>query len=126
MKDDVNKRLCELLGICWHEQVDVSTLECKHCGKSMLFPWEQNPDFSNPIEVLKVMKSRSDWFDFVSTIGGYEAYGGKPIEDQSTLDVKFDDEPINGSEWILVDLLLTPGALRDKAIEWMEERHERL
>ena len=118
---DANRRFAELAGICWHEQRDPYVASCEKCGKI-----EENPDFSNPIEVLKVMKSRSDWFDFVSTIGGYEAYGGKPIEDQSTLDVKFDDEPINGSEWILVDLLLTPGALRDKAIEWMEERHERL
>jgi hypothetical protein len=110
-----NRRFAELAGIEPEQRCSYATGEY----------YELYPDFSNPIEVLKVMKKREDWFDFVATIGGYQAYQGKPIDDdQSTLVVKFDDEPIEGSEWILVDLLLTPGALRDKASQWMEGKHE--
>ena len=94
---DTNRRFAELAGICWHEQRDPYVASCEKCGKI-----EENPDFSNPIEVLKVMRKREDWFAFCASFNTY---------DFSTMYDCF---------------LLTPGALRDKAIQWMEERHERL
>ena len=63
-------------------------------------------DFSSPIEVLRVMKAREDFDLFVGKINAF------------SLDE--DGDPINDA--IPVDLLLTPGALRDKAIEWMEAK----
>ena len=64
MSDDLNKRLCEKLGICWHEQIDHGTLQCKHCGHEMLLT--RNPDFiTDPLSLLRIMREREDWIDFV-------------------------------------------------------------
>jgi len=53
-------------------------------------------DYSDPIEVLRVMRAREDWFTFCASFNTYDFA-------------------------MMVDTyLLTPGALRDKAIEYME------
>jgi site-specific recombinase len=65
---DINKELAVLLGLCWHEQVDRNTMECKHCHESMLFPWQRNPDFtadSGKIELLRLMKTRECLKEFL-------------------------------------------------------------
>ena len=70
-KDELNKELCKLLGICWHEWVenkghDAEPLMCKKCWK---YPEEvgQNPDFATPegiVQLLGIMESREDYEDF--------------------------------------------------------------
>jgi hypothetical protein len=66
-----------------------------------LYWWKfDNPDFTDAREVLKVMKCRGDWFEFCASLNTYDF------------------------ALIADKLLLTPGALRDKAIEWMEGKHD--
>ncbi len=93
-----NRRFAELAGICFHEQINSQTLQCKHCGESMLFPWQQNKDFSIPIEVLKVMREREDYGSFRRLL----------------ICTFFDD--------FYAPILDTTGKLRDLAIEFMEGR----
>jgi len=97
---DQNKRFHTLAGLCWHEQMDSQTLQCKHCGKSMIFVWEDNPDYkADPREVLKVMIAREDYFVFYS-------------------------ECLHDAD--IIELILdTTGLLRDAAIKWMEGRKEK-
>ena len=116
MKDDVNKRLCELLGICWHEQVDDQTLQCKHCGAPMLFPWHQNPDFTSEkgrIDLLKRirgMKGLDNFFLF---------YGEMQREE-------FGELPMVGLEFtsIFIDSIMLDdnGALARVALEFLEAK----
>lgn len=64
---EMNKRLCELLGICWHEWVDnVGHQSCNHpkmCKHCWSYPVEvdENPDFVSPagrIDLLRRMRER--------------------------------------------------------------------
>jgi len=107
---DLNKRFAELAGICWHE-LDGSIyhpLGCS-CGHEPYTDCE-NPDFSSPIEVLRVMKARKDWAEFVD----YLKMFGQAIIVPASMPTCID------FHYLYIDLLLTPGALRNKAIEWME------
>ncbi|MFA5037910.1 MAG: hypothetical protein WC479_12135 [Candidatus Izemoplasmatales bacterium] len=102
MKDDVNKRLCELLGMCWHEQIDNQTLQCKHCGAPMLFPWQQNQDFVSPsgrIDLLKRMRERGD----------FQYFTQYAFPDKASL-------------WDLI--LDNTGALSQVALEFLEASHD--
>ena len=100
---DPNQRFAELAGLCWHEQVDNQTLKCKHCGQSMLFQWQGNPDFTDAREVLKVMRVRENWIEFSEHLF--------PGTDPQT--------EIEAACYYILD---TTGKLRDAAIEWMEEK----
>lgn len=104
---DLNKRFAELAGIPWHSDIHVDnyTTTCS-CGEVIPFGHAKciNPDFSDPREVLKVMndidnrnRTRPDE-RFVNNLGTMEY------------------------EVIPVSLILTPGALRDAAIKFMEEK----
>jgi hypothetical protein len=99
MSDDLNKRLCEKLGICWHEQVDGQTLQCKHCGNPMLFPWQQHPDFTTDagkVMLLREMLKRKDWPEFYRSL--------------------------KWSVFVEDYILDTTGQLRDKCIDFLNRR----
>lgn len=103
---DKNRRVAEWLGMCWHEQVDSQTLECKKCGQGLLFPWQRNPDFSaDPLALLRVMRERGDWIRFLQT--SCKLY--PTIEETADR---------------ILQLLLTPGALLDAVDEWIKKRRE--
>jgi len=106
-----NQRFAKLAGFCWHEEVDNWTIRCKYCGAGMIFPWQGNPDLTDAREVLKVMRAKRNWWQFVEVVGcRYHV-------------------DISGDQWkedmLPVDLFLdTTGKLRDLAIEWMEKEAE--
>jgi hypothetical protein len=73
-KDELTRKLCGLLGICWHEmKIEIPIVRCS-CGKewhdsveiSQLLAHENlNPDFiADPRLVLREMIKRDDWFSF--------------------------------------------------------------
>ena len=125
----LNKRFAELAGIEYGhkwEYVTFSThhgwespaYRCRLCGKEIkdykdeaeykgkiiIIPslkgdqCSKSPDFSSPIEVLRVMKAREDWFTFCASFNTYDFA-------------------------MMVDTyLLTPGALRDRAIEYLTNK----
>ena len=43
---NLNRKLHEALGYCWHEQGDPGVLQCSKCGEPMLFTWQQNPNYA--------------------------------------------------------------------------------
>ena len=119
---DANKRFAELAGICWHEQrmapiVDGEAL----CSCGFLFDRrdiikhikKSNPDFSDPIAVLRVVMEREDWPEFSIYLWNHFEW---PTRDSYTTTVM--------ERSILLDYLLTPGLLRDEAIKWMEAHHD--
>ena len=111
MRDDINKRLCELLGICWHEQIDDQTLQCKHCGAPMLFPWQQNPDFTSEkgrIDLLRRMENHPNGKLFFAQL----TYAGDNVE-------AIDDDGLIQRSYILDD----NGALARVALEFLEANH---
>ena len=77
-KDELNKELCRLLEICWHEE---DYLQARHCniGCSCGFITTRkeelsfhasmsNPDFTSEagrIKLLGIMRDRADWFRFL-------------------------------------------------------------
>lgn len=75
----------------------------RHC-----FMNNASPDFSDNIAVIRVMRTRPDWPEFLESIGGYY----EPPDTSVGLMEVAEDVPVN--------LLLTPGLLRDKAVEFME------
>jgi hypothetical protein len=96
---DANRRFAELAGIEPEQRCSYATGEY----------YELYPDFSDPIEVLKVMRGRDDFNKWVAKINAFS----------------LDEDDVLIDNAIPVDLLLTPGALRDKAIQWMEAEHEK-
>ena len=83
-KDKLNKELCRLLGICWHETGGVGVEEngriysqCRICkkifrdrewGYNELGYESSNPDFTSEagrIKLLGIMRDRADWFRFL-------------------------------------------------------------
>lgn len=107
---DKNRRLAELLGVEWHESV--APWVCA-CGRKDLDSWDcpekeaENPDFTDPIAVLREMKKRKEekFHHFISKLNAF------------SLDE--DGDLINNA--IPVDLILdTTGKLRDAAIEFLE------
>ena len=105
---DKNRELCELLGICWHEQVDYNTLQCKHCGTAMLFPWQHNPDFTT--DAGKVMRAVED--KDVELLKEFVGWLTRKLHEET------------GNSCIALCELFkdTTGLLRDKAIEWLRWR----
>jgi|GEM_PF-5216170 len=94
-----NKRFAELAGVPCH------TWETKGMDKKMHS--HSNPDFRDAREVLRVMREREDWREFILNY---------MLRDY----VSFEQIPFWIDHWFLD----TTGKLRDLAIEWMEERKE--
>jgi hypothetical protein len=80
-KDKLNKELCGLLGICWHEEIsDLPDHFLKHhrcsCEFKTYYRTELfkhlsgncNPDFTSEagrVQLLEIMRGRTDWFSFL-------------------------------------------------------------
>ena len=105
---DINEMLCELLGICWHEQVDDQTLQCKHCGAPMLFPWQQSPDFTSDARlVLREMRKIGKLARFLSWLNAFS----------------FDEDGDMIDNAVPVEFIInTTGLLADKALEFLERK----
>jgi hypothetical protein len=109
---DQDRKFAEMNGLCWHEEeykVDDSDgwmwWICKKCGNKAKAEGSDNPDFSDPREVLKVVMEGDDGNDFIRSLGNWtgsfeEFYDhGRPIP---------------------VEYITTPGKLRDAWISWKE------
>jgi hypothetical protein len=69
MSEELNKELCELLGICWHERKIPSCYnKCQKCGYiAKDINTMDNPDFtsdSGKIALLREMMKRKDSYGF--------------------------------------------------------------
>ena len=95
--EDINKRLCELLGI--EPVYNVTSGPCPHCGEyctgKTVFcnpPIPQYDDFASPagrIDLLRRMREREDYADFINVVGQtYNIPDSKEflIEDRFILD----------------------------------------
>jgi hypothetical protein len=105
----LNKRACELLGICWHEAIanNDKYYEATHegwrcsCGRSVPCI-NRNPDFTTDpgkVELLRLMMQREDWRNFRD---GYLCVHGDYIPCKLITD--------------------TTGLLLKAAVEWMESQ----
>jgi len=82
-KDELNKELCGLLGICWHElgtndwvhnqALPVEHFKCKKCGiYTSKCEVDINPDFTSEagrVQLLKLMMKLKNWKSFVFYLG---------------------------------------------------------
>ena len=94
---DKNRRVCEVLGIEWHEKLEDSAL-CK-CGRFYNKTYCINLDFAaDPLRLLAEVQRSKLWEEF--SLG---------------IDCLF-------GEFISIRYLLTPGALLDAFLEWEERR----
>ncbi len=109
-KEQVNKELAERLGICWHEafegykdgEVDHSLPKCDKCGKTLLTAFSWNPDFfTDPVKLLRLMRERVDWEDFLKEHTG-----------QTTMVIKEID-------WFIRDYILEEGKLAIACRDWI-------
>ncbi len=69
-----HKRLAKKLGICWHDVFASSfhsmPFSCRLCGRVFKTRKDgNNPNFSNPLVMLRKMMKREDWPKFLLTIG---------------------------------------------------------
>ena len=70
-KEEINKKLAGLLGLCWHEDMSEygkpsGAQLCRHCGRMFAGDHVHNPDFIlNPTLVLVEMMKREDWPEFI-------------------------------------------------------------
>ena len=106
---EINERFAKLAGICWHKfsHYDNTLIAICTCGKHY-HAYDHvinNPDFSDPREVLRVMKKRDDWDVFA-----YRCLS-KGMSTK-TREIVYS---------IPVDYITIPGKLRDVWIEWMEK-----
>lgn len=63
---DINKKLCQHLGICWHEYPLTGRCACIKCGYSGS---DVNPDFTrDPLALLREMMKREDWNAFKTAV----------------------------------------------------------
>jgi len=119
----LNKRACELLGICWHEPIFDGSRICLHCGALLAYgkandPLSKeefnvmaNPDFTTDagkVELLRLIRKQKDWYYFVKQMD-IGLVRRNPIGERFTL--------LN-TEYILD----TTGLLLKAAVEWMEGR----
>ena len=115
---NVNRRLHEAFGHCWHESFVVvqpyieyeqdRIVKCVHCEKQGSQSDLSNPDYAaDPRLVLREMMKREDWIDFFQWASDHK---------------KMLDYNGRGSVFIKLKYLLdTTGKLRDIAIEWLEK-----
>jgi hypothetical protein len=113
---DQNRKFSEMNGICWHERADGWLASpCKVCGNV----GDKHPDFSFAHEVLKVVMKREDWQEFRSFVGSDRVH--KRVK-STRVDVLDQDVTIFGVDVIHIDLITTPGKLRDAWSEWRENK----
>jgi hypothetical protein len=109
---DANQCFAELAGICWHE-ISFVSLSCSKCNLT-LSPtenWRGNPDFSDPVEVLRAMEGLGLLEKFLSSLVHLWVTETTLMSNDSML------------LWFQRKYILdTTGLLRDKAIEWMEAK----
>lgn len=110
---EINKRFCELAGICWHERRTDTPYSCS-CGEDFSgaahFYWHKdshpNPDFcADPRLVLAVMMKQENFGEFLREIGG----NGDDIEYAPCVPISL--------------ILDKTGQLALKAISWMEAQN---
>ena len=110
---NVNRRLHEAFGHCWHESFVVvqpyieyeqdRIVKCVHCEKQGSQSDLSNPDYAaDPRLVLREMMKREDYKRFLGSI---------------RVDLNYDDVPYIEIFYIMD----TTGELRDRAIEWLEK-----
>ena len=137
-KDDLNRKLCGLLGICWHNMEYVPAIEgntrewwkCS-CGKCFAKVGEAlqhisdnpKPDFTSDagkVQLLREMMKREDFDIFIKTVGSIKCC-------VSATYTRADAPPITevcvwGMPVVRVDLILdTTGQLAKAAIEHLEK-----
>lgn len=100
---EYKKSLCGLInGCCIYRGRDNQCKDKNYCEN------QKYPDFSIAISVLMVMREREDFELFMAKL----MYG-------------FEQEGVEAIDWdhnIDIDYILTPGALRDEAIKFLEEK----
>jgi hypothetical protein len=111
MTQEINRRLHEALGRCWHERpkqgYDIPNIHydpsCPKCGANT--EKVMNPDYcSDPRLAIEAMQERDDWDAFMYWQG-------------------FCESSIMPKYWIPIDLMMdTTGNLALLAIEWLERR----
>ena len=110
---NVNRRLHEAFGHCWHESFVVvqpyieyeqdRIVKCVHCEKQGSQSDLSNPDYAaDPRLGLREMMKREDYKRFLGSI---------------RVDLNYDDVPYIEIFYIMD----TTGELRDRAIEWLEK-----
>ena len=101
MTDEINKdrEIAKALGMC-NESCLWCSIDCKY-------------DFSDRdrLLLLEKMREREDWEEFSNEIG--------PCKPRPTISV-FNYPPLEAAESVYFDLILTKGALRDAAYEWLK------
>jgi hypothetical protein len=110
---DKNCRVCEALGICWHEwEWDENHYFCPKCGDLLINnPIPTNPDFAaDPLRLLAELRKREDWWIFAQWCKSIHAVRINAFPDRRT-------ETVFAVE---TELLLTPGALLDAVWEWIQ------
>ena len=115
---DKNKRLAELLGICWHERVQVkggplNRCECS-CGKPDSigsYRDHVNPDFTSDagkVQLLRLMREhfKDKDYEFSQFLFSLDIHGTYPYLLKAFIDTYITD---------------TTGKLRDACIKWLEK-----
>jgi hypothetical protein len=98
---DQNRKFAEMNGLCWHEWMNVQDgTICSKCHRYSYNLGGDNPDFSDPREVLKVVTEREDFMAFAAKAGLVMG--------------------IHQRYHIPIEYITTPGKLRDAWIDWKE------
>ena len=105
MTQEINRKLHEALGRCWHEPAANKPWYCMKCKD---YFHHTNPDYcADPRLVIEAMMERKDWPLFLDYVGGDYYPPADPLAGNISL--------------IDCNLILDKtGKLRDAAIEWLE------
>lgn len=103
--DAISHEFCELAGICWHERSThpMCAGTCHKCAQV----YKHNPDFTDAREVLRVMRERGDYHDFVKLFGC------------ASIDFNDGVETYFIPDTLIID---TTGLLLEEAVGWMRGR----
>jgi hypothetical protein len=102
---DINKKLCQHLGICWHEYPLTGRCACIKCGYSGS---DVNPDFTrDPLALLRLMEKREDGNLFFANL----MYGVDNVEE-------IDDDGLIDREY----LVNQTGKFANAVLEWFKGR----
>ena len=101
MSEEKNKRLCQILGIHWHEELPtegfVSVCACGERANLTIVNW--NPDFYTDAGAVRLLRELEPQEWYLSFMG-------------------FAADNLLNEEYF--ELITTPGLLADKLIEWKE------
>ena len=108
MTTDKNRFVAERLGLCWHEwdwREASQTYRCTKCGAYLMdIPVPTNPAFDSDagiVQLLRLMRGRDDWSEFVFEIGWKATDHRKDIH------------------CVEVPFITTPGALLEAVAAWL-------